>query len=176
MKGDFPMLDWLTVLKLGAEIVSVGKAWVGFARDVYRWFENVVGGSPDQQARKVWEDFKRDPEKHKEALAQVAVHLKPDNDPALNGYVLGFAKQKLQANRARIYGLLSGSRYTTEQVQDICMRIDPALPGLSKNSNKQDFAHWAVNLASTRDTLWDILISNMLEINPEVLSDVVALA
>jgi CheY-like chemotaxis protein len=176
-RGDnIPMAEWLVILKGAAEIAAAAKTLIGFAGDIYQWFENMVGHSGDQRARKVWEDFKRDPEGNKDALARVAADLEPDGDPVLRGYVLGIAKQKLQANRAQIYSLLSGPRYTFEQVQDLCARMDPSTPGLAKNPSKLDLSQWAVNFAGTQETRWNALISNMLEVNPEVISDAVKLA
>lgn len=169
------MTEWLAILKGAAEVAAAAKTLIGFAGDIYQWFESLIGSSVDKQAQRVWEDFKRDPEGNKDVLAQVAMHLKPDGDLVLTGYVLGLAKQKLQANRGQIYTLLSGSRYTFDQVQDICARMDPALTGLGRNFSKQDTARWAVNRANTQEKLWDNLISNMLEINPEVIPEVVKL-
>lgn len=169
------MAEWLAILKGAAEAAAAAKTLIGFAGEIYHWFENLIGRSGDKQARRVWQDFKRDPESNKDALAQVAMQLKPDGDPVLKGYVLGLAKQKLQANRGQIYTLLSGSRYTFDQAQDICARMAPALPGLGKNPSKQDLAQWAVNLAGTQERFWDALISNMLEINSEVIPEVVKL-
>jgi len=167
------MTDWLSILTAAATIAASAKTLVGFAEDIYGWFENLAGRSNSRQAQRVWNDFRQDPAKHKEDLIQVAMDLHPNGDPVLEGYVLGLAKQKVQANRGRIYALLSGPRYTLFQVQDICARMNPALPGLGRDFSQQEAARWAVNVAAAQERLWDRLINSMLEINPDVIPEVV---
>jgi len=168
------MSNWAAIVLAAAEIIAAAPDLVGFARDIRRWFENVVSRSGNRQAQRIWEDFKRDPEGNREALAQVVtMQLNPDSDPVLRGYVLGVARQKLQEDSRRTYNLLSSTRYTFEQVQDMCARMDPKLNGLGRRYSKQEAAQWAVTLAGTKESLRDILVSSMLEINPDVVAEVV---
>jgi hypothetical protein len=167
------MVEWFAILVGAAEIVSASRDLVGFAQDIYNWFRRVLGESDDQQARKVWDEFKKDPEKHKETLAKVAERLRPDGDPVLQAYVLGLTKQKLQANQGQVYALLSGGSFTFGQVEHICRALGV---DRSKNYTQADLASAVVELARTREALWDKLISLMLESNPEIIADIVKLA
>ena len=174
-KGGYLMAEWISMLKGAAEIAASAKTLGGVAGNVISWFENLLRPSDDQRAKKVWEDFKQDPERNKDALAQVAMRLKPGEDPILKGYVLGVARQYLQANRSQVLILLSGPRYTHSQVISICRQLNPATPGLGRDPSQQDAAAWAVNHTATQERLEDILMRAMVEINPEVVTEIVKL-
>lgn len=167
------MTDWIAVLKTAAEVAAATTTLVGFGGQIYRWFENLLEHSGDKQARRTWEEFKRDPHAYKNDLAEVAADLRPHEDPALEGYLLGLAAENLRTDATRIYLLLSGPRYTFDQVRDICARIDPTLTGLNTHFSKQDAARWVVNLSMTRASIRNELVKYMLEFNTDVISDIV---
>lgn len=175
-KGNrFLMAEWTKVLTAAATIAAATKTLAGFAGDIWHWFESRLDRAGDRQAQQVWEDFRKDPAKHKDDLINVAMRLEPDGDPLLEQYVLGIARQESRERANRVYALLSSKRYTFDQVENIGRRMGITRETLGKGYNKSDIADRTVEYAKTREDRWNDLIGYMLVENPEVIDEIIKL-
>lgn len=138
-------------------------------RQTEEWFEQETSRSRDESARRTWENFRTQSKTNRDNLINLAMGLGSPEEPALYNLTRQLQQEIEQRKSMYFYDLLAGERYTFNQVEDICTRIDPHLQGLKKNPSHQDMARWLVERARTRKKITCDLICFMLEINPIVL-------
>jgi hypothetical protein len=165
-------VQWNIIIETAVETLKDLKPLAGiagYAGSMYTWFAGLFKNSNRKEAQELWEKFKKEPEKYKAELKQMALELQPNGDPMLEGYVLGLTKERIKKNSVEVYNILKSDKYTEAQVEDICYNLETPPTGLPRIHTKQDAARWAVEKAKTTEANWDTLLKAMVEKNPEVL-------
>jgi CheY-like chemotaxis protein len=151
---------------LGTSAVSAagskfGESIFNNVQKLWEWIRQNIEGKGDEQDKQLWEDFKNNPARYKDTLAQTLLRLAPAEDATL--------RKNAQNLIQELYRLLDNyDNFTLIDLRRICSRLNVHWENEIPNPTTEALARWAANYARTRHKEQE-LVAAIFDINPDAL-------